>query len=324
MAMTTDRPITQWLLLFCLWSSAEIKAEKPTISVKETKQGHIQSKKGSKMIKQEKKENIKQVKEKVSEKKVLRITKRRKKRKKRKVVQSKADKKTLSTMNFEDLKKLKNEQVAIGNKDTAIKYLEKMIPLCTDMHELEKIMIELGDFYYETGRLTKAFTMYREFVNLYPGSEKVEYALYRAIICKFDEIYDAERDQAPTRETIKLADEFLERADVFVTHKSKVEEIRKKCWERLFENELTIFNFYIFNKRITAATKRLKLIKEEFELLMPEFEPRIILLEVELAEAQNNNELVEQKQSELLEKFPDYVTRVASTTIQKKHFSTRF
>ncbi|TET06376.1 outer membrane protein assembly factor BamD [Candidatus Dependentiae bacterium] len=318
MAMTTDRSIIRWLLLFCLWSffldSAEIKGKKPIVQTKETKQGYKQSKKGSKKVKQEK----------VSEQKVLCITKRRKKRKKRKTAQSKADKKTISTMNFEGLKKSKNEQVTIGNKDTAIKYLEKMIPLCTDMHELEKIMIELGDFYYETGRLTKSFTMYREFVNLYPGSEKVEYALYRTIICKFDEIYDAERDQAPTRETIKLADEFLERADVFVTHKDKVEEIRKKCWNRLFENELTIFNFYLCNKRIISATKRLKLIKEEFKSLIPELEPRIILLEVELAEAQNNNKLVEQKQSELLEKFPDYVTRVASATTLKKHFATRF
>jgi outer membrane assembly lipoprotein YfiO len=319
MAMLTDKPITRWLLLFCVLSfflgPIEIKGKKQKRRIKNPKQEFRQPQKISKKNKQKR----------ISEQEVICMRKKGNKKEKQKTAHSKIDKKTISTMNFEDLKKSKNAQVSIGNKDTAIKYLEKMIPLCTDMQELEGIMIELGDFYYETGRLTKAFTMYREFVNLYPGSEKVEYALYRTIICKFDGICDAERDQAPTRETIKLAEEFLERADVFVTHKDTVEEIRKKCWERLFENELGIFNFYIFNKRIISAMRRLKLIKDEFEPLIPEVKPRIILLELELAEAQNNTELIEQKQSELIEKFPDYITHVASTShLKKGHFSTRF
>jgi len=245
-------------------------------------------------------------------------------RKKQKISQPKVAKKTLSTMNFEELKKSKCELITAGNKEVAIKYLEKMIPLCIDMYDRSQVMVELGDIYYETGRLAKAFTMYREFVNLYPGSEQVEYSLYRAIICKFDDISDAERDQTPTKETIDLAAEFLERSDVFITYKDKVEDILKKCRERLFENELTVFSFYLFNKRIVAATKRLDLIKKEFVLLMPELEPRIMLLEVELAQAQNNNELVEQKQDELVTKFPDYVVHMAQATPKKKHFAAQF
>lgn len=239
-------------------------------------------------------------------------------------IRSKSVNKTLSSMNFQELKQSKELLVAAGNKDVAIKYLEKMIPQCTDMHDLAEIMIELGNLYYDTGRLAKAFTMYREFVNLYPGSDHVEYALYRAVVCKFDGISDAERDQTPTKETIELAEEFLERSDLFVTCKDKVEEILKKCRERLFENEMTVFNFYLFNKRFIAANKRLDSIKKEFIKLEPELEPRIMLLDIELAQAQNNNELVEQKQSELITKFPDYVIQTAQNIPKKKSWLERF
>ncbi|GAG74971.1 unnamed protein product, partial [marine sediment metagenome] len=210
-------------------------------------------------------------------------------------------KKTLSSMNFEELKQSKDEQLATNNKDGAIKFLEKMIPQCTDMRELEKIMIELGDLYYETERLTKAYTMYREFVNMYPGSQKVEYALYRAIVCKFDGINDAERDQTPTKETLALAEEFLERSDVFTTHIDDVKTIRKQCRDRLFDNVESIFNFYLNNKRVISASQRITTIKKEFgtkdeeeNLLEVAFEPRIINLEIEFAQAINNNELLAQ------------------------------
>lgn len=232
--------------------------------------------------------------------------------------------KTLSTMNFQELKQSKDALIADGNKEVAIKYLEKMIPLCTDMHDLAGIMIELGDLYYDTGRLAKAFTMYREFVNLYPGSDDVEYALYRAIVCKFDGISDAERDQSQTKETIELAEEFNERSELFVTYKDKVDDMLGKCRERLFENELTIFNFYLFNKRIVAANKRLESMKKEFTPLLPELEPRMMLLEIELAQATQNNELVEQKQEELITKFPDYVIQTAQNIPKKKSLVDRF
>jgi len=236
----------------------------------------------------------------------------------------KVARKTLSTMNLQELKKSKEALVEAGNKEVAIKYLEKMIPLCTDMHYLAEIMIELADMYYDTERKAKAFTMYREFVNLYPGSDHVEYALYRATVCKFDEIGDADRDQSQTKETIELAEEFLERSELFVTHKDEVFSMLKKCRERLFENELSIFNFYLFNNRMAAANKRLDSIKNEYVSLLPEKEPRIVMLEIEFAQAQNNNERVEQKQEELITKFPTYVIQSAQNIPKKKSVMDRF
>ena len=235
--------------------------------------------------------------------------------------------KTISSMDFEDLKSGKNSVIASGNKEVGIKYLEKMIPLCTDMQELEEIMIELGDLYYETGKKQKAFTMYREFVNLYPGSEKVEYALYRTLVCKFNVIAEADRDQTPTKEAIEFAKEFLDRSAVFTTYTKEVEHILAQCQDRLFENELVIFHFYLNSGRIASATKRLETINKEFGNLMPEFEPRVMSLEIELAQAQKQPDIADEKQQELITKFPEYGIKTAlDTTLKKnkKHFSARF
>ncbi len=249
---------------------------------------------------------------------------RRKKRYATEQQKPKMVKKTISAMNFQELKQSKEALVADGNKEIAIKYAEKMIPLCTDMRELAQLMIELGDLYYQTRRLTKAFTVYREFVNLYPGSDHVEYALYRAIVCKFDEIADAERDQSQTKETIELALEFLERAELFVAYKEEIEAILTKCRNRLFENEVSIFNFYLFNKRMAAANKRLDSIKKDFINMLPDAEPRIILLELDLAQAQKNEQIAQLKQEELITKFPDYVIRTAQNIPKKKSLIERF
>jgi len=253
-----------------------------------------------------------------AEKKVPRWAKREK--------QGMQSRKTVSSMDFRDLKAGKNAVLASGNKEAGIN-LEKMIPLCTDMQKLEEIMIELGDLYYETGKREKAFTMYREFVNLYPGSEKVEYALYRTIVCKFDVIAEADRDQTPTKEAIELAKEFLDRSEVFTTYTKEVEHILAKCQDRLFENELVIFHFYLNSNRMASATKRLELINKEFANFTPEFEPRIMSLEIELAQAQKQPDIADEKQQELITKFPEYGIKTAlDTTLKKnkKHFSARF
>jgi len=333
--MIFNRSIARLSLFVCLsiiWGGL-IETTDTAPVVQNSSPAQSVKKKGERLAKKNKQEEVK--KENIEKENIqpvvaiknrpdLSPAKRRQKRLEEGFDKSKKSKKTLSAMNFQELKKSKEDVLASGNKETAIKYLEKMIPQCTDMRKRESIMIELGDLYYETGHFVNSYTMYREFASLYPGSQQVEYALYRAIVCKYDTMSDAERDQTTTKEAITLAEEFLERGEVFVTYKDKVEEILKKSRERLFENELTIFNFYLSNKRIIAANKRLDSMRKEFISLVPELEPRIILLEVELAQAVNNTEVIDKKQNELITKFPDYETRVAQAKPKKKHFTARF
>ena len=325
-----NRSLFAFFVLFAFWGVSTVYAKRAKAQIVACEVQEVNKKRSPRKVRKKDTTEVHQDsvvacnEEKPKERSLKTIRKRRKERKRSTIIDEGGKRRTLSTMHFAELKRSKDAAVASGNKEVAIKYLEKMVPQCTDMHELEVIMIELGDFYYEIASLVKAFTMYREFVNLYPGSQKVEYVLYRAIVCKFDDLRDAERDQSPTKETIQLAEEFLERSELFVTYREKVVDLLKKCQERLFENELSIFNFYLSNKRVVGAAKRLDSIKKDFVPLIPELEPRIMMLEVELAMSQNNTEFVEQKQEELITKFPDYMTQLAQAAPKKKHFSSRF
>lgn len=188
-------------------------------------------------------------------------------------------KKTLSTMNFEELKKSKEELAKSGNKKTAIKYLERMVPICSDLNELKTIMLELAQLLYETEDYTKASKMYHEFTLLYPGSDEVEYAMYQAITSTFKLTLDAEHDQTKTVEAKELAQAFLDRSS-FATYKKDVEAIAVQCEERLLESETNIFNFYMKRGNYVAAKTRLSTIKQAYVgKLIPDVGMRIANLE---------------------------------------------
>ena len=187
--------------------------------------------------------------------------------------------KTLTTMNFEELKKSKDEFVKSGNKASAIKFLERMVPICNDLNELKSFMLELAQLLHETGDYAKASKMYHEFTLLYPGSDEVEYAMYQAIASSFKQILDAEHDQTKTVETRELAQTFLDRAS-FATYKKEVQEVALKCDERLLESEINIFNFYMKRSNFMAAKTRLSTIKQAYsEKSIPDIGIRIALLE---------------------------------------------
>lgn len=198
------------------------------------------------------------------------------------VTSTASSQKTLSHLNYQELKKNKEELVKKGNKTTAIKYLEKMVPLCTDLEELKGIMLELAQLFFETGVFDKAAKMYQEFTLLYPGAQEVELAMYQAIVANFKLILDAEHDQTKTLEAKELAETFLKRI-TFTTYKKEVEQILSQCEERLFESEVIAFNFYISRSNDTAAKKRLygeKGIKETYlKKSIPNIQERVASLE---------------------------------------------
>ena len=188
-------------------------------------------------------------------------------------------KKTLSTMNFEELKKSKIEHVKAGDKKTAIKYLERMNRVCNDINELKEIMLELAQLLYDIEDYTKASKMYHDFTLLYPGSDEVEFAMYQAVTSSFKQIRDAEHDQTNTMETKELAQSFLERSS-FTKYKNDVEKIAVQCDERLLESEINIFNFYMKRGNYIAAKTRLASIKEGYlEKAIPGVQMRVADLE---------------------------------------------
>lgn len=215
-------------------------------------------------------------------------------------------KKTLRNMNFAELEVFKEKCLAANDRYNAIRTLERMVPICTDLEKLKNVLLELADLLFEDGKLEAAGKMYREFVKYYPGNEKVEYALYKAVVCKFYVILDAERDQSSTRDAIELANKFLEREEIFKEYSQEVRTMRERCYERLFENEVGIFNFYCDRGRYKSAKTRITNIRKEFMPLLPACDPYLLTLEMQLAQKVKDMPAVLEKQKELNERFPTY------------------
>ena len=132
------------------------------------------------------------------------------------------------------------------------------------------------------GRTTGAETLYNEFVHLYPGDDKAEYASYKAILCSVWATLDHFRDQSKTKETIEAAQKFLERKEVFTTYATQVQEILTSCHEKLFESEVSVFQFYLKRGDYLAAKTRLENIEKEFVPLLPAKESLALYLTTQL------------------------------------------
>lgn len=194
--------------------------------------------------------------------------------------QEQVARKTLSHKNYQELKTSKQERLAAGDNAGAVRYLEKMVPLCNDLAELKLLMLELADLLFALQDYTRAADMYQEFTKLYPGSDEVEYALYRAIKSNFELTLDAEHDQSKTNATRELALAFLERAELFTTYAQEVESIVLQCDQRLLASDISICNFYVKRGDTKSAQNRLSLIKKEYlDKNIPDLQMQIAALE---------------------------------------------
>ncbi len=234
------------------------------------------------VIKIEGKEPTIQLQPQKPEKRIPRAKRLRDERKKKR-----AERKTISHKSYDELRKEKLTKVAANDKEGAIRYLEKMIPLCNDLVELKSIMLELANYLFDLESYNKAADMYHEFTVLYPGSDEVEYAMYRSIVSNFKLTLDAEHDQSKTIATKELAQKFLERSDLFTTHKKEVEKILADCDEKLLATEEHIARFYMKRGNTKSAQRRLNGIKKDFlDKNIPDVTIRISQLESELGSQQ--------------------------------------
>lgn len=193
--------------------------------------------------------------------------------------------KTMRSMNFVELAKRKQELLSFGDAFTAIKYVEKMIPLCDDLEMKGELILELADLNFECGYLKVAEARYKEFADLYPGAAKTEYALYKAITTSFAQTLAIDRDQTKTNETLKLIDDFFARHSVFTNYDKQVEQVKQQCWEKLFESELYVARFYIsIRQNSIAAQKRMTLIEDKYLDKLPDAGTRLAQLKADFAQ----------------------------------------
>ncbi len=184
------------------------------------------------------------------------------------------------------LKKLKAEQLEevytytqSHKMDSAfmIDLLERLIALSDNHAGVKGYKLQLADTHYAVGHLEKAAACYEDFAVMYPGSLEHEYVLYKAMICMFELSLDCDRDQTNTRKTILLIKEFLKRA-VKVELITQAQEILQKCYDRLFDHEVYVFNFYLKKKSFVPAQMRLDYIMKNFTSTIPDIQNKVAAL----------------------------------------------
>jgi outer membrane assembly lipoprotein YfiO len=248
-------------------------------------------------------------------------------KRKRKSSIKKAQKITMRDMTYEELSLHKNQYIVTQDYETAIKYIEKMMPLCPDLPQRSELALELADLTFESNSFEKAGKIYLDFIKFYPGNEMVEYAYYKAILCSADSILDAMRDQTKTKDTLELIGRYLERQDVFTQYKNEILNLQKLCYQRLAENEFSIIEFYTNHKNFKAVHNRLEGLKKDYVNKIPEIKANILVCEIDMAKKQNNLELAQAKLEELQTSFPAYkqnTNTIAVAQVEKKSFMNRF
>lgn len=190
---------------------------------------------------------------------------------------------TYMDMDYDQLLAAKNVQKTNNNIPIAIKYLDQLMRLCNDITTLADHLLELADLLFLDNQFQKATHIYLQYCALYPGSEKQEYALYRAIASSFACILSVDRDQTKTEETLTLAEQFLQQ-EHFVVHRNEVVAVQTQCYEQLAASECNICNFYVTRGKFAAAEKRLKNIRSKWLPKLPTLEQQITLLETQIME----------------------------------------
>lgn len=227
----------------------------------------------------------------------------------------------IKDMNREELIKGREYCIELGYMDLAIKYLERLIIVTENVNELKKYRIELADYYFEAGEFEKAGKLYAQYLEYYPGSIQREYVEYKIILCRFYATLQSDRDQSKTKETLILTQNYLEKSDIYTTYIQDVQQIQHASYIKLVEAETEIVQFYLRRNKYKAAENRLAHIKNDYLRYAQEYEPNILKLEIQLAEAQGHTGIANQKQTELATRFPENIPLTMAMNTKNKHVS---
>jgi len=231
-----------------------------------------------------------------------------------------------------DIKQLSSKELAqavdlsiqLGWYDKALYYLQHMITSSKDSEKIKELKLQVADLLFEKGGLNKAGDAFEEYLDLYPGSDQAEYAHYKRVLCLFYQTLKTDQDQIPTRDAIKLTEAYLEKGIAYKKYRSEIRQIRHHCQVMLYENEVTVFDFYMKKKSYGAASGRLAYVKKQYLTKLPGLEPEIVHLECRLAQAQGNKIVYNERLAFLNKKFPQHGKALRVAQSPKKSYTTRF
>jgi len=164
--------------------------------------------------------------------------------------------------------------------------LERLISL-SDNHASVKIYkLQYADAHFKMNHINLAATFYEDFATLYPSCKESIYALFKAVLCMFEISLDADRDQTNTKKTIALALDFIKQHPTS-KHVQEIQTVLATCYNRLYDHEIYVLNFYMKKKNYTAAQMRLDFIAKIFEKNIPDITTKVKSLKKQLELAQN-------------------------------------
>lgn len=199
------------------------------------------------------------------------------------------------------------KQKALKSNDisTALKCLDAMRILGTQDTQQQETLLEMGSLYIKQENWEKAEHAYHEFVLYYPSASQTEFALCKEIECGWKLTSDPDRDQTKTQEVLKLTQSFIKQ----FPKSEQLENVQKYatlCREKLYAADKSIFDFHMHRGNYKVAQRRLDIIVKDRIPDLPSFQPQAYELTIQLAQAQNNTELLLRTQLELGEKFPEH------------------
>lgn len=230
------------------------------------------------------------------------------------------DKKPLKLMNEKELRTIANLALKLGWQDEAVKFLTRLMSLLKSTVAIKNIKLEIADINFDRNALKLAAREYEEFLKLYPGDKKAEYAQYKGLLSHFYTMLSADRDQTPTLNTIKLADAFLEKSDTYKQFNNDVKAIKERCYYALYDHEVTVFEYYMKKGSPKAAETRLANLKTSYQTLLPDTQPKNLHMEYRVALAKNDTVNAEKVHKKLASLYPNYTQKLAHKSPIKKAF----
>jgi outer membrane protein assembly factor BamD len=137
-----------------------------------------------------------------------------------------------------------------------LRYIEEYLP---SSPELPTAKLALADsfFFCPNHSYSEAIVEYKNYLKIFPNSQKRDYVLYRISLCEYAAIGKLERDQTKTQEAIAAFQELLKEAPNSIYTEDAINKI-SICRHRLAETELRIGIYYVKIFKYQNAEKRLK------------------------------------------------------------------
>lgn len=152
--------------------------------------------------------------------------------------------KGIAQTNLEEAVLCKKYYKSIKDYDLAVKYAEQNLSLEKDLDSRANLILEIAELYMILENYNKANLYYKRFKELYPGSDKINYVMYKEIKSSKARELDPLHDQVITEETIKLSNEFLKNYPDD-PNAAEVKDILRNSNLKILEYDLNIAKFYL-------------------------------------------------------------------------------